>query len=248
MPFHPSKRLVSLALAIAVLTAGTIATVRTVRASDHQDTPEVELNQRMDITDVYAFPGATSDRITLVLSTASPITPANASSTFFDPNLLYQIKVDTNTVRDGIEDLVFQITFSGSSSTQQVTVRGPIAPASTGTANTLVTTGQTVSGSLGTTLGSATGMQVFAGLRADPFFIDLSQFFAILNDRRPSTGPAATPTAPAGSWRPLCDGTNPTTCAKDFLKDINALAIVIELPVAQLKASGKFGVWGTISR
>ena len=248
MPFHPSKRLVSLALAIAVLTAGTIATVRTVRASDHQDTPEVELNQRMDITDVYAFPGATSDRITLVLSTASPITPANASSTFFDPNLLYQIKVDTNTVPDGIEDLVFQITVSGSDATQQVTVRGPVAPAVKGTANTLLTTGQTVSGGLSTNLGSATGMQVFAGLRADPFFIDLSQFFAILNDRRPSTGALATATAAAGSWRPLCTGSNAATCAQDYLKDMNTLAIVIELPVAQIKASGKFGVWGTISR
>ena len=28
--------------------------------SDHQDTPEVELNPKQDMTDVYAFPG--SDR------------------------------------------------------------------------------------------------------------------------------------------------------------------------------------------
>ena len=248
MPIRPSVRLASVALALAVLAAGTVATVRTVRASDHQDTPEVELNQRMDINDVYAFPGATSDRITLVMTTASPITPANASSVFFDPNLLYQIKVDTNTVPDGIEDLVFQVTFSGSDASQQVTVRGPVKPSVTGTANTLLTSGTTVSGSINSTLGSATGMQVFAGLRADPFFIDLSQFFAILNDRRPSTGAASVPTAAASSWRPLCDGTNPTTCAKDFLVNINALALVIELPIAQLKTTGRFGVWGTISR
>ena len=60
MPIRPSVRLASVAFALAVLAAGTVATVRTVRASDHQDTPEVELNQRMDINDVYAFPGATS--------------------------------------------------------------------------------------------------------------------------------------------------------------------------------------------
>ena len=29
-----------------------------VLASDHQDTPEVELNPRMDINDVFAFPGS----------------------------------------------------------------------------------------------------------------------------------------------------------------------------------------------
>ena len=245
MSYRPSRRLAAAALALAVLAAGAVATVR---ASDHQDTPEVELSQRMDINDVYAFPGASAGRIALVMTTASPITPASASSVFFDPNLLYQIKVDTNTTPDGIEDLVLQVTFSGNDATQQVTVRGPLPPALAGTSTMLVASGSTVSGAINSSLGSAGGMQVFAGLRADPFFIDLAQFFAILNDRRPSTGPASVATAPAGSWRPLCDGTNPTTCAKDFLVNINTLAIVIELPLSQLKTSGRFGVWATISR
>jgi hypothetical protein len=36
--------------------------------SDHQDTPEVELNPKMDMTDVYAFPSATPGRIVLVMN------------------------------------------------------------------------------------------------------------------------------------------------------------------------------------
>ncbi len=238
----------SLALALTVAAVGALLGTRALRASDHQDTPEVELNQRMDINDVYAFPGADPSRITLVMTTASPLTPAASATTFFDPNLLYQIKVDTNTVPDGVEDLVFQITFSGNTASQQVTVRGPVRPNETGTSNTLVTTGTTVSGTINSVLGSATGTQVFAGVRADPFFIDLTQFFNILNDRRPATGPLAVAQPAQTSWRPACNGSNAGSCAVNTLTGLNALGIVIELPLAQLKTSGKFGVWGTIAR
>ena len=49
----PARRVVAGALAIAV---AAVAGKRLL-ASDHQDTPEVELNPRMDINDVFAFPG-----------------------------------------------------------------------------------------------------------------------------------------------------------------------------------------------
>jgi hypothetical protein len=237
----------ALALALVVAAVATAAGARRLRASDHQDTPEVELAQRMDINDVYAFPAATAGNVALVMTTASPITPAASATTFFDPNLLYQIKVDTNTTPDGVEDLVFQVTFTGNDANQQVKVVGPVKPATTGTMNTLVASGPTVTGTINTALASG-GMQVFAGLRADPFFIDLTQFFNILNDRRPSTGPLSVSTTPQAAWRPACNGSNAGSCAVNFLNGINTLAIVIELPLAQIKTSGKFGVWGTISR
>ncbi|MEP7384784.1 MAG: DUF4331 family protein [Gemmatimonadota bacterium] len=214
-----------------------------LRASDHMDTPEVELSPRMDINDVYAFPGSSADRIALVLTTSSPITPGQAATAAFDPNLLYQIKVDNSG--DGVEDRVFQITFDGAGINQRVTVRGPVAPNETGTANTIITSGPSVSGNMNATLGSTTGMQVFAGLRDDPFFIDLEQFFRIIPDRKPATGALSqlpdTPTATA--FRPAGQ-------AVDFLRGFNALAVVIELPTSQLTAGGtpKLGVWATISR
>jgi hypothetical protein len=220
---------------VAVLAAGA-----RLYASDHQDTPEVELNPRMDINDVYAFPGSSADRIALVVTTSSPIAGSNAS---FDPNLLYQIKVDNTG--DAVEDLVFQVTFdAGTGSQQQYSVRGPVAPTMTGTKTALITTGSAITGAVGSAAGSATGIQTFAGLRADPFVIDLEQFFNIIPDRRPSTGSLSGPSTPtATAFR---------TPGIDFLKPFNALSIVIELPKSMLLAStdpaAKFGVWSTISR
>ena len=224
---------------IAVTAAGALLAVRPGLASDHQDTPEVELNPRMDINDVYAFPGATSGRITLVVTTSSPIAPGSATTARFDPNLLYQIKVDNTG--DAIEDLVFQATFVGTGADQQIVLRGPVAPSQTGTMSTLVTTGPEVTGTINTVLGSASGTQVFAGIRQDPFFIDLEQFFRIIPDRRPATGPLSAEPTPASSWR------NPGV---DLLNGLSTLAIVIELPVAQLTTATnkKIGVWATISR
>lgn len=242
LPLTSSHWLPRSAVAVAVLAAGAFLLsprgAHLLRASDHQDTPEVELNPRMDINDVYVFPGSSADRVALVLTTSSPIAGQNAE---FDPNLLYQIKVDNTG--DAKEDLVFQVTFEGTGTSQVVNVRGPIAPPAVGTRTTLSTATPTMSGTVSTNLGTATGMQVFAGLRADPFFIDLEQFFRILPDRRPSTGPLSVFPTPASAFR------NPGV---DFLRPFNALAIVIELPKAQLVTSAatdaKIGVWATISR
>lgn len=239
------RRVTALAgVAVLAVTVTALVTQSSVsRASDHQDTPEVELSPRMDINDVYAFPGSTPDRIALVLTTSSPITPGQSASAAFDPNLLYQLKVDNTG--DGVEDKVFQVTFDGSGTSQRVTVRGPVAPNEVGTSNTLVTGGPVMTGAINASIGAATGTQVFAGLRDDPFFLDLEQFFRIVPDRKPVTGALSqlpdTPTA--SSFRPAGQ-------AVDYLRGLNTLAIVIELPAAQLSAGGtpKLGVWGTISR
>lgn len=227
---------------IAAVGATTIV-ARTSGASDHQDTPEVELSPRMDLNDVYAFPGSAPGRIVLAMTTSSPITPAQSGSAAFDPNLLYQLKVDNTG--DGVEDKVLQITFSGTGTSQQVTVRGPVAPNRTGTMNTLVASAPTVSGATSTNLGSTTGVQAFAGIRDDPFFLDLEQFFRIVPDRKPVGGPLSElPDQPSAS------AFRPAGQAVDYLRGINTLAIVLELPTAMLTdgGNGKIGVWGTISR
>lgn len=233
--FSPAWRLAGLALV-----ATTILTANLVLASDHQDTPEVEINPRMDINDVYAFPGASADRIAIAVTTSSPIAGTNAS---FDNNLLYQVKIDRTG--DAVEDLVFQITFDqGSGTSQRFTMRGPIAPEMTGTRAMLASSGPVVSGQVGSVVNGGNNIQVFTGLRADPFVIDLEQFFKIIPDRRPSTGPLSGPSTPTAS-----QFRNPGV---DLLRPFNALAIVIELPKTMLltntAADAKIGVWGTISR
>jgi hypothetical protein len=111
--------------------------------------------------------------------------------------------------------------------------------------NAIAGSSPVVSGAINTTLGAAPGIQVFAGARDDSFFLDLEQFFRIIPDRKPVSGPlAAVPDAPSASaFRPAGQAVN-------YLTGFNVLTIVVELPVADLTAGGsaRLGIWGTISR
>jgi hypothetical protein len=279
--------------------------VQESKGSDHQQTALTELNPRLDLTDVFVFPGSSDDRIVLAVTLASPIVGTQAA--FFDPNALYQIKVDNN--QDGREDLVFQFSFDQLlAGGQTVDVIGPVAPRAFsgpgnerfpgpasgafglggvrdgfstaapvirgGAANTVLTGNLTA-----TPTAPAGQIQAWVGVRDDPFYIDLDQFFRIIPDRRPTVGPLSRiGTAPAASdpvngrataFRARCT-TNaqgepiqgafitPTDpfdstrgCARDFLRGFNALAIVVELPVAHLRRAGNtgpLGIFATISR
>ena len=227
--------------------AGLVATAAfagVVIASDHMDTPTVEYHPEYDVNDVYAFPGSSPDRIALVLGTSSPITPAGVRTAKFGDRdeVLYQLKVDNTG--DAREDLVFQFTFTGPAGNQKVTVQGPMKPNEVGTSSTLITGPKELKGDVNQVLGSPSGLQAFAGPRDDPFFIDLEAFFRILPDRKPEGGPLSLITQGPLTFRPA--GT-----AVDFLAGFNDLAIVVELPLAELTENGhkpKFGVWGTTSQ
>lgn len=273
-------------LAVGV-TAGAVAVRETV-GSDHQQTTITELNPYLDATDVYAFPGSSDDRIAIATVFSSPIagnrTLVGNLPARFDPNALYQIHVDNN--QDGMDDVVFQFSFDElANGTQTVDVIGPVAPRrvqapGAGVSHGFATTATPAvrRGAMNTTLtaqlaasgpAAAGQLQVFAGMRDDPFFIDLEQFFRIIPDRRPSTTPLsqiggvvpAPPATIASTWRPRCTtGTTPDAgmgafnaqfgCARDFLAGINGMAIVIELPESQLtqgRGDGQIGIWTTVS-
>lgn len=214
--------------------------------SDHQDTPDVEANPKQDMTDVYAFPGSAPGRIALVLNSRAFLTPAQTAGASFDPNLLYQFKIDNDG--DALEDQVIQVTFSGTGSSQQVQVRGPVAPPVVGAMqNEVADVSPAVSGALNTTLGSSTGLQAFAGPRDDPFFIDLEAAFCILPDRKPSTGTLSQPCALTANPSAPFFFRNPGI---NYVAGFNVLSIVVELPSSQIEngGPGRLGVWGTISR
>jgi hypothetical protein len=238
------KRAIFALTALAVV-AGSAVGVR-LMASDHQDTPLVELSPRLDVNDVYAFPApGNPSNVVLILGTSSPITPAQTPSFTFGTRdqELYQIKVDNTG--DAREDLVFQVTFTGKAGKQKVTLRGPVKPNEVGTVNTLVG-GKQIKGYTNTIIQSG-DIKLFAGPRDDPFFLDLEQFFRILPDRKPETGPLSTITQGPLTFR-AATGSNP---ARDYLRGINDMAIVIELPVSMIAnpaTNGRFGVWGTTSR
>ncbi len=220
------------------------AGIRAARASDHQDNPLVELNPAMDMSDFYSFPGAAADRIVLAMDTRPLLTPAQTPGASFDPNILYQFKIDNTG--DAKEDKVIQVTFKGTGANQTVEVRGPMAPPVVGgMMNTVAAVAPVITGNINQVIGTSSGIQVYAGAREDPFFLDLEQFLRILPDRKPNTGPLSQiPDSPsATSFRAVGS-------AVDALKGSNVLSIVIELPTAQLTAGGnaKLGLWGTTSR
>ena len=196
------------------------------RASDHADTPEIAANPGTDITDVFIFPSPQNpDNVVLVMNVHPLIGPGKGNTVSFDPNVLYQFKIDTNG--DGVEDKVIQAKFSGTGPTQMVAIAGPIKPTLVGTSSQLETPHST-KGTINTTFSPVPGMKVFCGPREDPFFFDLEQFFKIFPDRAtPLTGtPVANPNVPQAP------GFRAPGAAVDFLSNgqFNVLSIVIELP------------------
>lgn len=198
-------------------------------ASDHADVREVVSRPGSDISDVFIFPSKENSNNVVLAMNVNPLI-ASGGTASFDPDVLYQFKIDLN--KDGIEDRVIQVKFNGSGATQQVTVAGPAAPNEIGTTNSIMTP-YTLTGMVNTTFSPTVGMQVFAGVREDPFFFDLEQFFVILPDRGVPAGltsPPADPNQPMSTtWR--APGT-----AVDFLSNggFNVLSIVIELPKEML--------------
>ncbi len=234
------QRLAALLLITGALAGG----ARYAASSDHQDTPLVELNPRMDLTDVYAFPGSAPGRIVLVMNTSGFLTPAQTPSAAFDPNILYQFKIDNDG--DAIEDRVIQVTFTGQGPGQKVVVHGPFAPTVTGSMmNVIDQNGSTLTGDFNASFGSASKIQAFAGPRDDSFFLDLEAAFCILPDRRPASGALSAPCTLPGGAAFRAPG-----AAVNYVAGFNVLSIVVELPSAMLEngAPGKIGIWGTISR
>lgn len=213
-------------------------------SSDHADTPEVVASPGTDLTDVYIFPSASNQNNVVLAMNVRPLIPAGQAANFsFDPEVLYQFKIDNTG--DSVEDLVVQARFSGSGPSQTVAISGPVRPERTGVVTTQMPAHAGV-GTINQPFSPTDGMQVFAGAREDSFFFDLEQFFVILPDRAtPITGqPVANPNTPrATSWRPAGQ-------AKDFLAGFNVLSVVVEVPRASLRGSGdgKIRVWCTTSR
>jgi len=80
-------------------------------ASSHREAPISALDHTADVTDWYAFVSYDHpDRVTMILNVDGFLEPSNGPNYFpFDPNVLYEMKVDNN--RDGVEDVTFQFRF-----------------------------------------------------------------------------------------------------------------------------------------
>lgn len=83
-------------------------------AANHREAPITALDHKADITDIYAFrsyDGGGIPRVTMILCVDPLQEPANGPNwSPFDPDLLYEMKIDNNN--DAIEDIVFQFRFT----------------------------------------------------------------------------------------------------------------------------------------
>ena len=81
-------------------------------ASSHREAPITALDRTADITDWYAFVSFDHpDRVTMILNVDPFLEPSNGPNYFpFDPNVLYEMKIDNN--QDGVEDVTFQFRFT----------------------------------------------------------------------------------------------------------------------------------------
>jgi hypothetical protein len=82
-------------------------------AANHREAPITALDHKADITDVYAFrsyPVGPEPKVTLILAVDPLLEPANGPTLFpFDPDILYEIKVDNDN--DARADVTFQFQF-----------------------------------------------------------------------------------------------------------------------------------------
>ncbi len=86
-----------------------------ILASSHREAPIVALDQKADITDVYAFRSydnaSATPRVTFIMNVDPFLEPGNGPNWFpFDPDILYEIKIDNNY--DAVEDVVLQVRFT----------------------------------------------------------------------------------------------------------------------------------------
>ena len=215
------KNKIIVAAAAALILGGGI-----LWAADHIDAPAVT-GFSTDITDVYAFKGATASSRVFVINTQGLLSPTATSTAKFDANTLIQLNIDNNN--DNIEDLVIQAIYDGTN----IKFYGPVKPTATGLKSQLegpVTATVAVTpytASTPVTATGANGMQVFAGPRDDPFFFDLDQYKKII------AGTATSFNKPG----------------KDAFAGTNVLSVVMEVPVSLLNATtGKVNVWAVTKK
>ena len=234
------------ALGVSGLLLGLMAVAGTatfVQASDHDD-GETEIKGRnLNLTDLYVFregdqnPSASTDNLVFIMNT-NPRSVARQQY-YFSTKARYEFMVSRVADKDasptGTPDVTLQFTFAAPDAKGQQPYTMTVIE--DGTTSTV--TGQTTalgdepmvtSGTVGSSM-----VKVFAGLREDPFYFDVEQFFRVRAGAL-GIGPAV--------------GFREPSQAVDFAAGYNVNAIAVQIPTALLKGNTEattFDVWQTIS-
>lgn len=232
-------------LLMAILTAG-ICLAAGVQASDHDD-GESDLKARaLNLTDVYLFKessqiaGGSSSHLVFVMNSNPRSLPKQQY--YFSTNARYDFRVsrigtDNSLAITGKNDIIMRFEFGApDATTKQQPVTLTMIKDGVSTVKTLtdggpaiLTTSHAGGGSPVNNAVTVDGhvLNLFAGLREDPFFFDVTAFFTF----RATLGgyPAASPT--------------------DFTANYNVNSIVARVPIAYLQNAAEtvFDTWAVIS-
>ncbi len=235
-------------LALTALTLGAIGAI--TKASDHDDGENDMKARALNLTDLFVFrekdqnPKVTDDNLVMIMNTNPRSLPRQQYA--FSPNARYEFRItrvaDKDAMATGQVDATIRFEFSkpNAKGVQEIAITG----LRDGTQRTLQTT--TTGGAIQTTpigtapvlnqvgLDAARGeISVFAGLREDPFFFDVEQFFRVRAGLA-GLGPKV------GFRKP----------GLDFTDGYNVNTIAVRMPMAWLKSSSNatsFDVWETVS-
>jgi hypothetical protein len=197
--------------------------------SHHLDSPIARQDIRLDITDLYAFPGETG---TAVVINVCHSLGGEIIAPGFHPEGMYEIKVDLNG--DAIEDLTYRFVFAerDDAGVQRFTLTRASGPQALDpfTPGTHVLSGQTHA-----TATAATGTRVWAGKAGDPFWIEPSVLHAVGHAVQDGT------TVQLGDWSPAQ--------ATNLFAGHSVYSIVLELPDADLtpRRADRIGIWAVAS-
>ncbi len=235
------------AVGIAIATMAAIAP-RFVVASDHDDGETSTKGRNVSLTDLYVFreqdqnASARADDLVFVMNT-NPRSIARQQY-YFSNNTRYEFHVSHVANKDasptGKDDMILRFEFGNPGPNAQQNFRLSLISGNRIVAtNTGKTTALAANPAAAPVLNSLTignsKIDVFAGLREDPFFFDVEQFFRVRAGAA-GIGPAV--------------GFKPANQAIDFAKGYNVNAIVARIPKSLLRGNSNadvFDVWQTIS-
>ncbi|HBZ37752.1 MAG TPA: molecular chaperone DnaK [Balneola sp.] len=191
-----------------------------VFAADHIDAPAVS-GTDADITDYYAFEGASSSNLVFVANVQGLLSPSATADADFNENTMIQFNIDNTG--DNVEDLVIQVIFADG----VAYAYGPVAPSETGLTSG-VEFNATNNASVAITeygntanIGTNNGISLFAGPRDDPFFMDFAQYGEII----------------AGNASSFNDP------GADTFAGTNVMSVVVEVPKSTLGSAETINTW-----
>ena len=189
-------------------------------SADHIDAPAVE-GTTSDIADYYAFQSEeNSDNLVFATTLQGLLSPGTTGSVSFDENVLLEINIDNDA--DNVEDLVIQVIPRDG----KMYAFGPYAPLRTDKISAIDESVEPMEVEITNygeeaKIGTRGNSKLFAGPRDDPFFFDLGAYQSIL-------GGTATGFSDPGS---------------DTFAGTNVLAIVVEVPKAELGSAASINTW-----